>query len=1316
MIIGLYDDDKIVQEEEMSPDNLGTEQQTPVEPPVDTTDSEPTEEEEPIDDDDNDIEIIDDEEVESPEDNSGETPIPPAETSDEAEAMENIDSESKEIDHFADDMEKPAEPVPNNDVYFNGENPYQTPNASPIPVTPTTPTPAAVGIDVTMTNFGNDNSPQQNQYNPKEVERLNDLIASENSAIGEYFQASKETNVDVLRRLFSDIGEEERFHVEQLLFAKSQVTGERYVPRDPDIKKEYEELLSMGMDEESAMATAVDKVGLISRNFTISPEETVHEMAMLSDNVCMLSEYVYGEIIDEDSTLFVEADGGSANNGILHTIANAIRRLIGFITSFVKKSGKFVAAKARFIKNHGFGNLFKDGFELYFYNIEKGGKEGFAYDEAANYLVRMAYCANWIARDAGLRLEFSPQSDMEFQGYNHENYQPKNLDDSVNGIRNVSMMKTKVMITEQNQNYLKEQLFGVNGTDANNVSSDSAMTNLGLLLKDFSKLITALEKLNNSLVQLQNPQQKATFEKYLSVVTAQAQKFSGYITHDIGVIQKMNQTIIEAAQKDHQATDQITPDQEPTTSDEGGVVQVDDQGVATVVGEVIDFAKNEVQQDPSIVDSINENPEEFNNGIEGLLAELKAQYGDQSAYAPGNGGATNPAAQTSFVGDLDKGQNESSYIEIVDDDEFITEAANPNSQINNFLNKIKANIERILNVEGRTQEQRADIISKIDPELRRLGPNLTSMVKLQEGGNVTYSDEDKGNVINQIKKCSATIKTITDTIKAEVDKTTPNQAVVSACDEIVKKLTDIFNNASTFATPENNPDIGRINNVITILNEGLQDIPEQLNAALNQTTTPNTPANVTEIKTNLDAIVQKSKAVFNWLANGINNVETSKVNNIKGLGILFACIGDRVKGSLGRVGNAITNAFEMHRRNVTNKQQLKNDAQTQQQQIELTSQANAAERERLDQNDKSTKDAKITNATERIKPIFDKAMQFIVTPVTGPSGRPEMPSATIVKQVIDNAIRELDSPAVHEYYTSIEIVDDIFQEGLFDGLRTRFENWQDARRDAKMNAQGTKQAAAKLNEVKAAYAPAIENVWKSIVDPLKAEVDRGQIQINDIFNTLKTRVKEKLNYYATDGSGGAGDTAQDHINTFINSIQNVPDAVTLSQTSYTPQNTAQNARQHQRIVASLMPILDGSINGLTSKLTIDVAPGQQINGGIKTAINDKLKAVNDYIAELDANADEYKAITTLTDFANIQPPSNGKLDQFPNNQKYGTNSIKDIIDQTLKPQLGGIDLNAVASTPKPKVELCNKVRAVLSEIKQALVDMSTYCQSRFTRT
>jgi ACT domain-containing protein len=59
--------------------------------------------------------------------------------------------------------------------------------------------------------------------------------------------------------------------MEQLLFAKAEITGEEYKPHDPDIRKEYEELLSMGMDEGSAMATAVDKFNL--HVTTITPED-----------------------------------------------------------------------------------------------------------------------------------------------------------------------------------------------------------------------------------------------------------------------------------------------------------------------------------------------------------------------------------------------------------------------------------------------------------------------------------------------------------------------------------------------------------------------------------------------------------------------------------------------------------------------------------------------------------------------------------------------------------------------------------------------------------------------------------------------------------------------------------------------------------------------------------------------------------------------------------------------------------------------------------------------------------------------------------
>ena len=94
--------------------------------------------------------------------------------------------------------------------------------------------------DVELGSFGSDNSDVQNDYDPKDVETLMKLMASEADALAEYLEAAKETNTDVLRRLYADIGDEERFHMEQLLFAKSELTGEKYEPKDPDVKKEYE--------------------------------------------------------------------------------------------------------------------------------------------------------------------------------------------------------------------------------------------------------------------------------------------------------------------------------------------------------------------------------------------------------------------------------------------------------------------------------------------------------------------------------------------------------------------------------------------------------------------------------------------------------------------------------------------------------------------------------------------------------------------------------------------------------------------------------------------------------------------------------------------------------------------------------------------------------------------------------------------------------------------------------------------------------------------------------------------------------------------
>ena len=107
--------------------------------------------------------------------------------------------------------------------------------------------------------LGKDDNGVQNEYDENEVNTLNDLIADEQHAMQQYFKAGKETSNVLLARLYNDIGAEEAFHSEQLLYAKAELTGEKYEPSDPEVKKEYEELLENGMDEETAMYTIADK-------------------------------------------------------------------------------------------------------------------------------------------------------------------------------------------------------------------------------------------------------------------------------------------------------------------------------------------------------------------------------------------------------------------------------------------------------------------------------------------------------------------------------------------------------------------------------------------------------------------------------------------------------------------------------------------------------------------------------------------------------------------------------------------------------------------------------------------------------------------------------------------------------------------------------------------------------------------------------------------------------------------------------------------------------------------------------------------------
>ncbi len=253
--------------------------------------------------------------------------------------------------------------------------------------------------DVELGQFGSDTGDVQNDYDPKDVETLMKLMASEADALGEYLDAAKETNTDVLRRLYADIGNEERFHMEQLLFAKSELTGEKYVPKDPEVKKEYEELLEMGMDEETAMQTAVDKchIRVTTDDDDMSFEDATKE---LESDIKNLQETF--ELIEITTNMILESSDRTEMNGTISMIlesaifqeefgtaertwniatsinpfrllGNLLGKAITFIFNTVNKFRKLfnkfrnrVNVASNFVKENGWAAIFQQGIHLYF--------------------------------------------------------------------------------------------------------------------------------------------------------------------------------------------------------------------------------------------------------------------------------------------------------------------------------------------------------------------------------------------------------------------------------------------------------------------------------------------------------------------------------------------------------------------------------------------------------------------------------------------------------------------------------------------------------------------------------------------------------------------------------------------------------------------------------------------------------------------------------------------------------------------------------------------------------------------------------------
>ena len=428
-----------------------------------------------------------------------------------------------------------------------------------------------------MSDFGSDESDINNDYDRKDADMLNKLISSETSAVQEYLDADMKTSNDNLRRLYVDIANEERFHIEQLMYAKAKLTGEKYEPSDPEVKREYEELCNSGMDEESAMSTACDKCA-ISRDrdytndsindiiddindFTESfVESTINNLTLASyEN----TQDVYMEYAD----IYMEGiqnvtDRNIRNDNKIHPIrflVNAFVGIIKFIRRMVKRIIEFLRKihikdmnKIRWIQKHGISPLFKDGVWLYTWSDQGDHRDNIR--ASLQYIDLMTRVLQTISDSMYNKKEQLPiQSDvvrglaagMEFKPIKY-----RNIEDGVNILRNVVFSKEKVIVTESNQEDLEELFFGITaGKKSNNIYNW-----LEILGKSYDGLGNDCEKLLEQLKDLEgdydsaygkNPKLYNMLISSTKSVSKEITKFSKIISHDVSKVMELNSGLYE---------------------------------------------------------------------------------------------------------------------------------------------------------------------------------------------------------------------------------------------------------------------------------------------------------------------------------------------------------------------------------------------------------------------------------------------------------------------------------------------------------------------------------------------------------------------------------------------------------------------------------------------------------------------------------------------------------------------------------------------------------------------------------------------------
>lgn len=447
--------------------------------------------------------------------------------------------------------------------------------------------------EIDIDSFGSDTSDIQNEYDPKEIELLNNLIAAENDAMNDYFDAGKNTNVDILRRLYADIGAEERFHAEQLIYAKCTITGEKYEPRDPKVKKEYEELLEMGMDEDTAASTAIDKSGMNNDNGDDSDSEKLEQEAAILEtmlfqneilsNIC---EYYSHEERNNAIGIFIEAyiqeemdNVASAPKEVrkiesplallakgLKASVNGVIKMGSIIKDAIVSNKMKNYRKKEWIRKNGITGLFKSGIHLYFYSDKLSSYDT---ETPARYVDLLYRLSKQVGENCGIRLTSAAQhktisNPIEFGS----------ISEGLNKLKNVILTKTKVVVTKQNEAMLAREFFGYSDEkmnvavthgndkpvhDSNNIYNRLEI--LAILTKEYSKIS---QEILDQLMKFEGDansiyyKNRSMFNKArdaMDLIVGKYNQFIKSMAHDLKVILSLDNGILKMT-RERDATEQ----------------------------------------------------------------------------------------------------------------------------------------------------------------------------------------------------------------------------------------------------------------------------------------------------------------------------------------------------------------------------------------------------------------------------------------------------------------------------------------------------------------------------------------------------------------------------------------------------------------------------------------------------------------------------------------------------------------------------------------------------------------------------------------